>query len=476
MKKIFLITLVILSFLPILAPSTQAQGSYSLWRRFTTKDGLADSDVQAIFADRKGNLWFGTANGLSRYDGSTWWKFTTEGLNRYDDGSWRTFQTEEALVDDNVQAIAQDADGNLWVGTFGGVSAFDRDRLIASYTFESTSRQGDQVTSVTTGAVAGGDEVPVKFADQTEADVALSSGYVMFGADLTFYRYKGYHTPAGSLVIEPALKEDISAGTLVYAVEVGLANNDVKAIAIDGKGGVWFGTEGGVSCLAPDGTWVTYTTWNSPLVENDVRAISKDGKGNLWFGTDGGGVSRLASDGSWETYTAEDGLGGDYVLAILRDRDDSLWFATTTFSEAHEYIGKGVSRRTADGTWRTYTTQDGGLADDWVQALWQDQEGHLWFGTREGVSRLAPDDSWVTYSTQNSLLPHNRIQAIAEDAEGNLWFGTRRGAVRFNDRAWRTMPVGPDGLASSYIQALLRDRQGNLWFGTEGGGVSCLAP
>jgi len=87
-------------------PTGQGRG---YWRTYDVTDGLAGLDVRSIYPDREGNLWFGTWGGVSRYDGDT---FTT-------------FTTENGLVDDAVWSICQDRKGNIWFGTEGGVSRFD---------------------------------------------------------------------------------------------------------------------------------------------------------------------------------------------------------------------------------------------------------------------------------------------------------------------------------------------------------------
>jgi ligand-binding sensor domain-containing protein len=74
-------------------------------------------------------------------------------------------------------------------------------------------------------------------------------------------------------------------------------------------------------------TYQKYTTLDG-LSSNDVRSVARDNQGNLWFGTLGGGVSRYDST-AWRTFTTKDGLAGDIVMAIARDNQGNLWFGTT---------------------------------------------------------------------------------------------------------------------------------------------------
>ena len=116
--------------------------------------------------------------------------------------------------------------------------------------------------------------------------------------------------------------------------------NYINALAMVGNT-LWAGTSGGVvKWDMTTGTYVKYTTTDG-LADNYVQAIAVDGAGNLWFGTDGGGVSKF--DGTtWTTYTEADGLASSWVNAIAVDGAGNLWFGT----------GGGVSK--FDGaTWTT---------------------------------------------------------------------------------------------------------------------------
>lgn len=106
------------------------------------------------------------------------------------------------------------------------------------------------------------------------------------GDDPTIYHYDYWwdDSCSGCISIYPPLRQDVSARTPVYAVEVGLASNWVHAIASDDTGKVWIGTNRGVSKF--DGTaWTTYNTDNSELANSSVYAIAIDEEGNKWFGT-----------------------------------------------------------------------------------------------------------------------------------------------------------------------------------------------
>ncbi|MFO0761690.1 MAG: two-component regulator propeller domain-containing protein [Byssovorax sp.] len=252
----------------------------------------------------------------------------------------------------------------------------------------------------------------------------------------------------------------------------GLVRNQVQAIAVDGAGALWFGTfGGGVSRYDPKtGAWVTFTEKDG-LAFNDVHAIAVDGKGALWFGTFGGGVSRYdPKTATWASFTEKGGLANNNVQVIALDEKGALWFGT---------YGGGVSRYDSKtGVWATFTKKDG-LASNDVQAIAVDREGALWFGTNGGgVSRYdSKTGVWATF-TEDDGLGHNHVQAIAVDREGALWFGTLVGGVsRYDPKTatWATFTM-KDGLAANSWQAIAVDEDGALWFGTLVRGVSRYDP
>jgi ligand-binding sensor domain-containing protein len=260
-----------------------------------------------------------------------------------------------------------------------------------------------------------------------------------------------------------------------------LLSRDVRAVAVESGGTVWFGTYGGgVSRYTPkNGMWRTFTTKDG-LASNQVQAIAIDKKGAIWFGTRGGGISRYDTEsGEWQTILVKDesatnlvkdDLSASEVIAIAVDETGALWIGTSNGTG-----GSGLSRYDPKGgEWKKFATKDG-LADGPVQAIATDGSGALWFGTRgHGVSRYDPKtEAWKTFTTKDGLAD-NSVQAITVGMDDMLWFGTRGGGVsRYNPKSgeWKTFAT-KDGLADSSVQAIAVDDAGVLWVGTRGGGVS----
>ena len=249
----------------------------------------------------------------------------------------------------------------------------------------------------------------------------------------------------------------------------GLPSSAVQAMLVDRQGWLWVGTQNGLSRY--DGTRFTRYTVNDGLAHNNVSAILEDSSGALWIGT-AGGVSRLKGR-RFLTFTEADGLAGNIVHAIAEDREGTLWFATERgVSQMASEPGALPPSVSAGSRFTNYTRADG-LPHDVVTAVIADRKGHLWFGTEQGIARLAastkegpktPDGDTPRFAVLNeaSGLVDNAVTAILEDQQGMLWFGTKNGLSRYdgvrftNYSAWT-------GLKGQMIRTLFEDREGNLW-------------
>lgn len=417
-----------------------------VWRTFGIPDGIPNPTVRDMVEDRAGDLWFGTEEGVSRYDGRVFTMYTAadglasdfvscvvedragdlwfghwgSGVSRYDGRVFTTYTAADGLTSDFVFCAAEDRAGDLWFGTGGrGVSRYDGRRFT---TF--TAADGLANNRVTSMAVD-------------------PAGNVWFG-----------HSGGG-------VSRYDGARFTVFTAADGLAQNWVHAVAPDRQGNMWFGTEwGGASCY--DGQrFRTFTTADG-LTDDWVESIFADLDGQVWLGTKQGGVCRRDAEG-FTCFTIEDGLADKWVRTILEDREGGVWFGTQS---------GGVSRY--GGAYFTCFTMEEGLADNWVRGVVEDGAGDLWFGTEDGLSRY-DGSGFTTFSVEDGLGKgggNYRVVALYRDRAGNLWFGTEGGGVSRYDGTRLTTFTTADGLGGDRVSAIEEDRAGNLWFGTEGGGVS----
>lgn len=249
-----------------------------------------------------------------------------------------------------------------------------------------------------------------------------------------------------------AVHWNLKAGSYIkYAVENGLAFNNITSLGLARDGAVWFGTDGyGVSRF--DGkTWKTYTQADG-LASNSVHTIAAASDGMVWLGTSSG-VSSF--DGrAFKTYTKADGVADDLIWSMAIAPDGAVWVGTG---------GAGVSH--FDGkTWTTYNTIDG-LADNVVLALAVAPDGTIWFGTDDGVSRW-DGHTFKTY-TQTEGLASNSISSIVVAANGTVWAGSNQNDTlsQFDGHVWKTFRRA-DGLVDDAILSLATASDSTVWIGT----------
>ena len=415
------------------------------WRSFTTQTtqrGLVGNDVRAIVQHSNGDIWFATSAGVSQYN-----------------GLWRRFTIREGLADNDATGIVEADDGSIWIGTLNGISIA---YISPDFPFEILQWQSFHTD-----------------------DGLIDNRIFSIAKDADGQIWVG--TPVGASVF------DGEQWIHHQEPEVGLSRG-VTAIYKDSQENMWFGIRRSSTALSAVGVWDgahwTVFTVADGLPNGDIYAFAEDSAGNIWVGTsdgaarfeaadeaaDGASPRKLRPDGSnWDIFSAANGLTGNNIQAMMLDRSGQLWFGTSTgVSIASSEVDQPFAAHAL-----SFMTVEG-LVSDNIQAMCEDSDGRLWFGTSSGGVNFS-DRSWQTFTTGSSL-PDNVITALATDRDGNLWVGTRNGLYKYNRSISQQLAIGPtsngliwgtftliDGPPSNDIRALAVDKEGNLWVGTDKG-------
>jgi ligand-binding sensor domain-containing protein/signal transduction histidine kinase len=293
-------------------------------------------------------------------------------------------------------------------------------------------------------------------------------------------------------------------GRQAWAMENGLPQNTVQALAQTKDGFLWLGTEAGL--VRFDGIeFETYDRNSTPaLPGSDIRCLLVARDGALWIGTNAG-LARW-KDGAVKTYTTQDGLPGNGILALVETSDGVVW----AWTEAGLVRLKGAGFVPSDdGIPASAITsvhlgpqgqlwveagssaaiyQGGGWIDEYEYfkqttasiAYWSDlPHGEFAFGTiREvdvahGDRKIISPENIQARLAVGRELPGSRIQAVFADRENALWIGTNAGLVRWVSGKVERFPI-TDPLSTASILAVMEDNEGNLWVGTETGGLDIL--
>ena len=466
------------------------------FERIGIEDGLSNSAVWKILQDSEGYMWFGTQDGLNRYDGHS---FT---VYRY------VPEDPSSLRDDHITAIHEDRSGVLWIGTQQGwLEKYDRDQDRFTH-----YRVGSWITAVyedRSGMLWIGDrEGLFRFDREAEQATLITSergwvedihedraGQLWFGTEDGWFssldrstgEFKDYaiegspsaivEDPTGTLWVGSycggLAQFDPQAEQITYYQHdpddphsLGGSDNCVLTIAQDGSGALWVDAGDGLDLFDPESGRFTHYQHDS----SDPHSLSKGGalslyldrSGVLWIGTSFGGISKLTPGagrfGNYQHSTDDpDGLSGNIVTSVFEDEQGVLWIGTVA----------GLDRLDRNnGQWMHYRhdpDDPGSLAHDLVRSIYVDRLGALWVGSRGGLDRYDPKtDQFIHYGGSPVVM------WMDEGPSGTLWFATKEGLFQLDRDADRLTFLRA---AASWMIMVLEDRSGVVWVGTSGDGL-----
>ncbi len=438
-----LLFLFTLSFLP----DVYAQKDAIKFTHLSIEQGLSHSIILSMLQDRKGFMWFGTYDGLNKYDGYTFTPYKPNPEN------------PNSLSHNVVLSLYEDQAGILWIGTEGGgLNKFDRTtEQFTHYQHDPNNPQSvsnnkiwaiyeDREGSLWIGTEGGGLN---KFDRKTEQ----------------FFHYR--HNPA-----DP------------YSI----SDNNLYTVYEDRSGTLWIGTfTGGLNKFDRKTEQFTHYRHNPDdshsLSYNRVRAIHEDRSGALWIGADGGGLNRFdRAAGQFIRYRHNPdnphSISSNLVTSIHEDKSGGLWIGT----------GQGINRFNPEtGKFIRYQHNPNdphSLSQNVVYSMYEDQAGAFWVATRGGgVNKFQREHRKFVHYMRIPENPHslsnNIVWTFLEDRSGTFWIGTGGGLDRFDPKTdefvhYQHNDNDPYSLGTNTVRALCEDTTGVLWIGTDWGGLNKL--
>ncbi|HEY0323443.1 MAG TPA: two-component regulator propeller domain-containing protein [Pyrinomonadaceae bacterium] len=389
-------------------------------KQYVTADGLAHDHIEGIFRDSRGFLWFCTADGLSRFDGS---QFTTYG-------------TKDGLPSAYVNGMMESRSGAYWVATNGGLSRFNpyagtqatNDSRSAPPARESTEAVSNTRRLFTAYRVSDDpvtNRVNTLYEDRAgQVWVGTDGGVfrlVMEGESVTFQRF----------ALEPEPEQD----RLV----------DVWQLVEDREGSLWIATGRGVYRRLPDGRIIHYTIHPTEGIDY-VWALILDDQERLWIGSRTGlmiikpePASAIAS-------------AGEGKLRLVSGNRETMGAASQ---------GERILLPETPGEARWYTTDDG-LSYNYVRSFARSADGHIWMATRRGGVTEFDGKSFRSYGKAHGVI--ERADELAFDNDGNLWVGSNsEGAMRIARNGFLSYREA-DGLGSADMISGFESQSGELYF------------
>ncbi|MFH0991577.1 MAG: two-component regulator propeller domain-containing protein [bacterium] len=408
---------------------------------WSTKDGLPNNKIKTMCQTRDGYVWFGTQEGLVRFDGV---RFET-----FDQKNTPAFTHNEII------SIVEDSTGILWIGTIRGL---------------------------------------VKYFHGVFTPVPADPSIGVFICNTLFLDHNG-NLLIGSRVGLLTVRNGMVA---VSPAHQNLKDLTVTALTEDQQGTLWVGTNVGLKvlrggelhdvpiqgfprsiiiyalCLGKDQTlWVgtaegLYFLRNSKnrqceklseISSSLIHSLYTDRTGSVWIGTEKNGLYRFM-DGSLENLSSREGLSAVHILSLMEDHEGNIWAGTY-------YHGVNKLWR---GKFESYSTPEG-LAGPQVWSIFEGRGGSFWIGTETGLSHWK-NGVITNYTTQDGLL-NNQIRSVYVDSRGKLWIGMRKGLSQFNGRTFKNYTT-QNSLTYEYVRGLTEDFEGNLWVAYAEGGIDRL--
>ncbi len=417
------------------------------FEHLTVDDGLSQNEVTAVLQDSLGFLWFGTPDGLNRYDGYEFVVFQFD-------------PTEVTSISDNrITALLETSDGTLWVGTSDGLNRFDPEMA----TFTSFGREPGNATKLGISRIS-----------------ALLE-------DMSGQIWIGHSDPDNPEIGGLSRLDPLSGQAEWFELSSGENAVPVHSLAETNDGVIWVGTADGLRRFDPASNAFTTIRHdpadpNSPA-GNDIRELFVDSEGQLWLGYWGDGLDCF-NPASGEVLRHRPGgtdfdLGSGFISSVAQSSDGFMWIGTvdpsgSSSSSLHRYDPKSQSFQRIRHDPESETTIGAGT----VRAVLEDRSHVLWVATDlGGLSRYDQVTQFIPHyfpTDQPTGLASPIVTAFLEQDKENIWVGTAVGLELFDRisnrfRHYRHRPGTSASLSDDHVTALAEWTDETIWVGTEHG-------
>jgi signal transduction histidine kinase/ligand-binding sensor domain-containing protein/DNA-binding response OmpR family regulator len=470
-KYVFLILILLMQTGLLFAQKTL------VFKRINVDNGLAQNTAMSILQDKKGQIWIGTFDGLSKFNGIEFKTYKTDPAN------------PNSLSNNQVNKVMEDRNGNLWIGTLNSINRYNpgTDQFIR-YKFAGPSKKyavfdivQDKKGIIWAGTNAGlfrynpsdknssactysqtnisQDKIQCLFVDQ-QNHLWIGTAHTLKIYDLTSSKF---------LTIPPAIKAQSQRSNIA-----------VRSIIQDHTGNYWIATEteGLLFYNTKTQTCINFNK-NNGLLSNTVRALVEIENKVIWVGTKNG-LNTIDLNGHQISAYEHDpdyltSLSQNSVRSILKDKEGSVWLGiynggvNVVYNQSDNFYNLGRKQG-----------KNNGLSSEIVNAVMQDTDGALWIGTDNGGlnhldSTFKANGTYYTDKEKNKELVSNSIKAISSHNDSSkIWVGTGNGLKIFNKKNHTFNDVNlidkpsATGLIQNYV--LLKD-SGGLWVGTNFSGL-----
>ena len=462
-----------------------------------TAQGLSQSNVICTLQDSRGFMWFGTREGLNKYNGYSFTVYKNEVGN------------DHSLSNNFVTDMVEDASGNLWIGTWGGgLNRYDR----KTSQFTQYRHRGNDANSLSSNLVlallrdsrgalwigtedGGLDRMDtaghfVHFCNRPGDQTSLLDNHVKHIYEDSTHRIWVATINGGVNVLDQAtgvfthyLHNDSQPGTV--------RSNYVTYVFGDCHNRIWIGTASGLDRFDPKKrTFIHYPgDANHPdtgVTSMLVNAMDEDGEGNIWIGTENDGLIILNPETNAVYHYRHDdvdpaSLSMNSLWSIYTDSKKNTWLGS--FTGGIDFVCRDARKFIH----YKHTSSPYSLGNNQVLSLLEDSRQNLWVGTDGGGLNLMDRRTgrfrhYLHIPGNPNSIGGNYVLKVTEDHEGNLWMGMwSDGITVFNPRTntyrhFLHSSKDSSSLSFNNVWTLCEDRQHQMWVGTYGGGLDVYDP
>jgi signal transduction histidine kinase/ligand-binding sensor domain-containing protein len=455
----------------------------------TSEDGLSQNSVIKIFQDSRDFLWFGTFDGVNRYDGYN-------------------FRIFKSVLDDstsisglNFNSICEDKYGNIWFGSLGGgISEYNRN----TETFKRYVSDKKNINSPVSNYIRD-----LIFDNDGNLWIATEGGLDRLNPGtkkFTHFQYDPLNINSigsnyllslgkdaeGNIWVGTGYSVDRYDKTNNKFIRYTLMNNSIggfNKIYLDRSGEFWFGSNDGLCRFdKKNNNLVLYPNKNPIITNPGVREILEDVHGNFWVAYFSGGLFNLnKSTGVFTLFTDDQlnkvHLSTNIIASIFEDRSGILWIGT---------LGSGINKLDFRKLqFRNISFNSGnrnGLSDNKVYSLIEVEKGFIWIGTYGGgLNKYNPKSSKNNFEIFNhnnkdpKSLRDNGIYSLMKDKNGIIWIGTQSGLDYYDTKINKfirdkSLPSLPGIPSEPTVFTIMQSSSGEIWIGTYSGGFFVYNP
>ena len=455
------------------------------FQHFTSSIGLSQRSVMAILQDKKGYVWFGTRDGLNKFDGN---KFV---VYRHNSGD------KKSLSNNYIQTLYQDSKARLWIGTQDGLNLFNpeqdnfisikysdsKNSILSNIIWDIIQPNENTLWLATSNGISQVDISTMKISKLKKT----SSNSIFSNRDTrNFLKTKDgnlWICNTQDIVVYNPIKGFIKKYNFPVNKNFDKYTQDRPTLFQDSKNMIWLGYERGLALFnTKSKLFIDYEFQGKKAISSPIRSFSEDLSGNLWMGSYSGIFTLNAEHTILRNIVHDEkddtSLNQNSIYKIICDSRGDMWIGT--WGDGVDYFNNDndVFKEISSGDTNTK------LNYKIVSGMTEDKNGNLWIGTEGGgLNFYNRKSKTFTYYKNNSndknSISANNIKTVINDRDGNIWVGIHDGGVNYfnpNQFPYQFNKIdfpkpSQISLKSYKVLSLFEDITGNIWIGTLTGGL-----